>query len=115
MEPVRILIADDHCVLRAGIRALLEDVAGLAIVGEAGNGEEALAGVEAHRPDLLLTDIAMPGMNGLDLANRVSRDFPGVKTIILSMHSDMEYAHMALQAGAMGYLIKNCGTAELRL
>jgi DNA-binding NarL/FixJ family response regulator len=115
MSPIRILIADDHPLLRAGIRALVETIAEVEVVAEAANGQEALAAVEAYRPDLLLTDIAMPVLNGLELAARVSREFPDIKTIILSMHSAEEYVCQALQAGAVGYLPKDSGTAELRL
>jgi DNA-binding NarL/FixJ family response regulator len=114
-SPVRILIADDHTLLRAGIRALLEEIPEVEVVAEAANGGEALAAVEAHRPDVVLTDIAMPVMNGLELAGRLSQEFPGVKTIILSMHSDPEHACLAMQAGAVGYLLKASGTAELKM
>jgi DNA-binding NarL/FixJ family response regulator len=112
---VRILIADDHALLRAGIRALLQDLPGIEVVAEAGNGQDALAAAELHRPDIVLTDIAMPIMNGLELAARLCRDFPGIKTIILSIHAEEEYVSRALQAGAVGYLLKDCGPAELSL
>ena len=115
MTAIRILIADDHTLLRAGIRALLEDLPGVEVVAEAGNGQDALAAAEIHRPDIVLTDIAMPLMNGLELAACLGRDFPGIKTIILSMHSDKEYICRALQAGAVGYLMKDSGAAELGL
>jgi DNA-binding NarL/FixJ family response regulator len=113
MSPIRILIADDHRLLRAGIRALIENFGGVEIIAEASNGQEALAAIAVHRPDLVLTDIAMPVMNGLELTARLVRDFPAIKTIILSMHSDEEHVCRALQAGAMGYLLKDSGTAEL--
>ena len=115
MTPTRVLIADDHTLLRAGIRALLENLAEVTVVAEAGDGEAAFAAAVATRPDVVLTDIAMPGMNGLDLAARVSRELPGVKTIILSMLADEEYVCQALRAGAAGYLLKDSGTAELHL
>jgi DNA-binding NarL/FixJ family response regulator len=115
MIAVRILIADDHTLLRAGIRALLENLPGVEVVAEAGNGRDALAAAEVHRPDIVLTDIAMPMMNGLELTTRLGSDFPGIKTIILSMHSDQEYICRALQAGAVGYLMKDSGAAELSL
>jgi DNA-binding NarL/FixJ family response regulator len=115
MTAVRILIADDHALLRAGIRALLENLPGVVVVAEAGNGQDALAAAEAHRPDIVLTDIAMPLMNGVELTERLRRDFPDIKTMILSMHSDEEYVCRALQAGATAYLLKDSGTAELNL
>ena len=115
MNAIRILIADDHTLLRAGIRALLGTFPGVEVVAEAGNGQDALAAAEIHRPDIVLTDIAMPMMNGLELAALLGRDFPGIKTIILSIHSEEAYVYRALQAGAVGYLMKDSDTAELNL
>jgi DNA-binding NarL/FixJ family response regulator len=115
MNAVRILIADDHTLLRAGLRALLENLPDVEVVAEAGNGREALAAVAAHRPNVVLTDIAMPEINGLELAERLAREFPEIRTIILSMHSQEEYVCRAIQAGAAGYLVKDSGTFELRL
>jgi DNA-binding NarL/FixJ family response regulator len=115
MNAIRILIADDHTLLRAGIRALLGNLPGVEVVAEAGNGQDALAAAEIHRPDIVLTDIAMPMMNGLELAALLGRDFPGIKTIILSIHSEEAYVFRALQAGAVGYLMKDSDTAELSL
>jgi DNA-binding NarL/FixJ family response regulator len=115
MNAIRILIADDHTLLRAGIRALLENLPGVEVVAEAGNGQDALAAAKIHRPDIVLTDIAMPMMNGLELAALLGRDFPGIKTIILSIHSEEGYICRALQAGAVGYLMKDSGAAELSM
>ena len=115
MTTIRVLIADDHTLVRAGIRALLQDLEGVEVVAEAGDGREALALVEAHRPDVLLTDIAMPLMTGLELAGRVVHDFAATKVIILSMHASEEYACRALQVGAAGYLLKDSGIAELEI
>lgn len=95
MEPIRVLIADDHGLVLAGIRALLQGIDGVEVVAQAGDGREALALVEAHRPDVLLTDIAMPQMNGLDLAERVARELPATRVVILSMHATEEYASRA--------------------
>ena len=92
MKPIRVLLADDHTILRAGLRALLGDLPDLEIVGEASSGEEALVLIEALRPDVLLCDISMPGQSGLEVAELVARDFPGTRTIILSMHSEKQYA-----------------------
>ena len=109
MESIRVLVVDDHQLVLAGICALLQGLEGVEVVAEAGDGREALALVEAHRPEILLTDIAMPEMSGLELAERVTRELPATRVVILSMHATEEYANRALQAGAMGYLLKNSG------
>ena len=115
MRTARILIADDHTLVRAGIRALLQGLEGVEVVAEAGDGREAMALAELHRPDVLVTDIAMPHVGGLELAGRVARELPEARVIILSMHANEEYASRALQAGAAGYLLKDSGLAELEL
>jgi DNA-binding NarL/FixJ family response regulator len=115
MKSVRILLADDHTLVRAGIRSLLEELPDVRVVAEAGDGREALALIEAHQPDIALLDIAMPGLNGLDVASRVANDFPFVRVIILSMHATEEYVLRALRAGAAGYLLKDAATPELGL
>lgn len=115
MPPIRIVLADDHTVVRAGIRAMLEGLGGIEIVGEATNGREALALVEQHQPHLLLADISMPEMNGLEATTRVVKEFPNVRVIILSMHTSEEYVWQALRAGATGYLLKDTEAAELDL
>lgn len=113
--PVRVLLAEDHKLVRAGIRALLQTLPGVEVVAEAGNGREALRLAEAHRPDIVFMDIAMSGMNGLEATTRIARDLPGTRVIILSMHASEEYVLQALRAGASGYLLKDAGTAELEL
>ena len=115
MTPIRVLLADDHSLVRAGIRSLLQLLEGIEIVAEAKDGREALRLVEALRPDLVLMDIAMKGMSGLEAAARVIKEFPKVRVIILSMHASEEYVIQALKAGAAGYLLKDSGTAELEL
>ncbi len=115
MDPIRVLLADDHTLLRAGLRSLLEGLKDIEIAGEAADGLQALELVGSTRPDILLTDIVMPGLDGLALTSRVSRDFPATKSIILSMHTEKEYATKALRSGAAGYLIKDSGTSELEL
>jgi DNA-binding NarL/FixJ family response regulator len=115
-KPVKILtvmLADDHTLVRAGIRSLLEKLPAVKVIGEASDGREVLNLVRAHRPDLVLMDIAMPGLNGLEAAERMTRDFPGVRIIILSMHNNEEYVVRALKAGVAGYLLKKAATAEL--
>jgi len=113
MKTIRILIADDHALLRAGLRGLLDGLEGIAVVAEAADGREALEMVGAVRPDILMTDIAMPVLDGLALTRLVARDFPKTRVVILSMYTDEEYADKALRAGAAGYLIKDSGTTEL--
>ena len=110
---LRIVLADDHALVRAGIRALLERLPEVDVVAEAGDGLEALARVHAHRPDVLLIDIAMAGLSGLDAAARVRAECPAVKVVILSMHANEEYVVQALAAGAVGYLLKDAATTEL--
>ena len=113
VKPVRVMLADDHTLVRAGIRALLERLPGVEVVGEAGDGREVLKLVGTQRPDVVLMDIAMPGLNGLEAAARLAKDFPDVRVIILSMHHNEEYVWRALKAGAAGYLLKKAATAEL--
>jgi DNA-binding NarL/FixJ family response regulator len=115
MKPIRILLADDHTLVRAGIRSLLQELPGVHIVAEAGDGHTALALIETHQPDIAMLDIAMPGLNGLEVASRVADDFPFVRVVILSMHATEEYVLRALRAGAVGYLLKDANTAELEM
>ncbi len=112
---IRVLLTEDHTIVRAGIRALLENLEGVEVVGEAGDGREALRLVETHHPDIVLMDIAMSGLNGLEATMRMSKEFPDVHVIILSMHASEEYVLQALRAGASGYILKDAGTAELEL
>ena len=113
IKPIRVILADDHTLVRAGIRALLEKLPGVEVVGEAGDGREVLNLVKLHRPDVVLMDITMPGLNGLEAAARMAKEFPDVRVIILSMHDNEEYVWRALKAGAAGYLLKKAATAEL--
>ncbi|HEX4646999.1 MAG TPA: response regulator transcription factor [Verrucomicrobiae bacterium] len=115
MNRVRILLADDHTLMRAGIRSLLEKIPGVEVVGEAADGREALALVRAQLPNLVLMDIAMSGLNGLEATARVVKEFPQVRVIILSMHANEEYVVQTLRTGASGYLLKDAATAELEL
>ncbi|MCL4562037.1 MAG: response regulator transcription factor [Chloroflexi bacterium] len=115
MSTLRVLLADDHTLVRAGIRSLLESLPGIQVVAEASNGREALQLIEIHHPDVVLMDIAMSELNGLEATERVVRDFPDVRVIILSMHANEEYVWQALRAGAAGYLLKDAGTVELEL
>jgi DNA-binding NarL/FixJ family response regulator len=115
MKPIRVVLADDHTLLRAGIRALLEEMEGIEVVAEAADGREALRMIEVHRPDIILTDIAMPVVGGLELAAQVSKEHPHTRVIILSMHKDKEYVRRAMIGGASGYLLKDSDTEELGL
>jgi DNA-binding NarL/FixJ family response regulator len=115
MKPIRMMLAEDHTLVRAGIRALLQNLEEVEVVAEAGDGREALRLVEIHEPDVVLMDIAMAGLNGLEATARISKTFPNVRVIILSMHANEEYVLQALRAGAVGYLLKDAGTAELEL
>ena len=91
MGAIRVVLADDHAVVRRGVRSLLEE-ADIEVVAEAADGQQALAAVATHAPDVLMTDLAMPGMSGLDLAERVASDFPLTRVLILSMHREKSYA-----------------------
>jgi DNA-binding NarL/FixJ family response regulator len=110
---VRVLLADDHPIVRAGIRNELERQPSVQVVGEANDGREALELVRTHRPDVVFMDISMPGLNGLEATARMTQEFPQVRVIILSRHENEEYYWQALRAGASGYLLKKAAVAEL--
>jgi DNA-binding NarL/FixJ family response regulator len=115
MNATRVLLADDHVLVRAGIRTLLEKIPNVKVIGEAASGREALEMVKTTLPNLVLMDIAMADLNGLDALSRISKDFPDVKVIILSAHANEEYVIRALRSGAAGYMLKDAATAELEL
>lgn len=115
MAPIRVLLADDHELVRAGLRALLERIANLSVVGEAADGREALRQIETLAPDVVLMDVMMPELNGLDATARASSQFPNTRILILSMNSGQEFIMQALQSGAAGYLLKNINPTELEL
>jgi DNA-binding NarL/FixJ family response regulator len=110
---IRIVLVDDHRLVRAGIRALLEKTPQGEVVGEAADGREAFALIEKQRPDIVLIDIAMPGLNGLDAVDRIKKEWPETKVIILSMHANEEYVVRALRSDVSGYLIKDAAVDEL--
>lgn len=113
MSALRVLIADDHALVRSGIRLLVESLDGLEVVAEAGDGLETLELVRSHRPDVLLLDLTLPGLNGLAVLDRL-RSVPGApQVIVLSMHSGPEYVARALNSGAAGYLVKDSAFDEL--
>jgi len=115
MKTFRILLVDDHALVRAGIGELVQKLPGVEVIGEASNGRQALEIIEAQTPDLVLLDIGMKELNGLDVAERITRDHPGVKALILSMHANEEYVLRALRAGACGYMLKDSAITELKL
>jgi DNA-binding NarL/FixJ family response regulator len=110
---MRVLLADDHHLVRAGIRALLESLPDVEIVAEAGDGQQALLALTRTKPDIALIDISMPGLNGLELASRASREVPETRVVILSVHGDASHVAQALRAGAKGYLVKDAAADEL--
>lgn len=113
MKQIRVLLADEHTLERSGIRALLEKVPEVETVAEAGDGREALRLIKLHQPDVALIDIALPKLNGVEVAARVGKDFPGVRVIILSTYASEEYVWQALRSNAVGYLLKSAEAADL--
>jgi DNA-binding NarL/FixJ family response regulator len=113
MPKIRVVLADDHKLFRAGIRSLLQTRGDMEVVAEAADGREALRLVEAHSPDVVLLDLIMPGLNGFDTAARMARAFPRSRVIVLSMSADEDSVLKALRAGAVGYLVKTADPAEL--
>jgi DNA-binding NarL/FixJ family response regulator len=111
----RVLLADDHALVRAGIRALLESMEGVTVVAEAGNGGEVLELARTYRPDIVLLDISMPGLGGLEASVQLKQELPGVRVVMLSMHANEEYVLQALRAGAAGYMLKDSATGELEI
>lgn len=112
-QPVKLMLADDHTLVRAGIRALLEKMPGVTVVAEANDGREVFDLVRQHEPQVILMDISMPGLNGLEATARVVKDYPKIRVIILSRHDNEEYFWQAIKSGAAGYLLKKAATAEL--
>jgi DNA-binding NarL/FixJ family response regulator len=115
MNALRVVLADDHALVRAGIRALLEKLPGIEVVGEADNGRQALELIKKTSPNLILLDISMAELGGLEALPRIVRDFPGVKVLILSGHANEEYVLRALRCGATGYMLKEAAAEELGL
>jgi two-component system response regulator NreC len=113
MNKIRILLVDDHAILREGIRALLENEPDMAVIGEAEDGRTAVRLVCQLKPDVVLMDIALPLLNGLEATRQIKHDCPGVKVLILTMHENDEYIHQALANGAMGYILKDATAREL--
>jgi len=112
---VRVLLADDHTLVRAGLRKLLESMPNYEVVGEVGDGLALLAMAEKLQPGLVLMDIAMPGLNGIEATARLVKAWPGIRVLILSMHQNEEYVRQALRHGAVAYLLKDAAPMELEL
>jgi DNA-binding NarL/FixJ family response regulator len=113
LTTVRVLLADDHTLVRAGLRKLLESIPGMEVVGEAGDGLQLLDMVEKLQPQVVLMDIAMPGLNGLEATGRLIKSWPSIRVLILSMHQNAEYVRQALRQGAVAYLLKDAAPLEL--
>jgi DNA-binding NarL/FixJ family response regulator len=115
VNPVRVLLADDHTLVRAGLRKLLESLPNIEVVGEASDGLALLELAARMQPQLILMDIAMPGLNGLEATGRITKSWPDMRVLILSMHQNSEYIRQALRQGAVAYLLKDSAPMELEL
>jgi len=115
MAKIRLILVDDHSLVRASLKSLLDEFAEVEVVGEAGDGREALDRIAQHRPDQILMDISMPGLNGVEATRRIVNEHPEVRVIVLSMHGDEEHVLRALRAGASGYVLKGSAPRELEL
>ncbi len=113
MKKTRILIADDHSVVRSGLRLLLQSSPDFAVVAEAADGEEAIMLVDKHKPDVVIMDISMPRLNGIEATSIMKQAHPEMKVIILTVHEDEEYVYQMLRAGASGYVLKSAGKKEI--
>jgi DNA-binding NarL/FixJ family response regulator len=112
-DPIRVLLADDHTIVRQGLSALLGGHAGIEIVGEAEDGREAVAAALRLKPHVVVMDLGMPGLNGVDATRQIRRDLPETYVVILSMHGGEEHVRPAIRAGASGYLVKGSGLSDL--
>lgn len=108
-----LFLVDDHVILREGLKALFADLPDIEIIGEANNGREALDCVAKFQPDVVLMDISMPGLNGIEATYQIRRCFPKIKVVILSMHEHKEFIFQALRAGAVGYVLKHSNASDL--
>jgi len=114
MTAIRVLLADDHAIVRQGLRSLLEEEPDLLVVGEAKDGREAIQLADKTRPDIIVMDISMSELGGLEATRQIARQFPAIQVVILSIHTEGSYVYAALRAGAKGYVLKSCAYAELQ-
>ncbi len=110
---LRLLLADDHPIFRAGVRSLLDEQPDMEIVAEAEDGVGAVEAARKHKPDVVVTDVSMPGMTGLEATRRITTEAPGIKVLCLSMHTDSRFVKAAFRSGARGYLLKECALEAL--
>ena len=115
MSAIRVLLADDHALVLAGIRALVEELGDTQIVAEANNGRDAVALARQHKPDLVIMDISMKELNGIEATGQIMADVPSTKVLILSMHTTEDFVHRAIKAGAAGYLVKDSAPLDLKM
>lgn len=115
MNAIRVLLVDDHQLVRAGFRGLLHNLREVEVIGEASNGREALHQARSLQPDIVLMDIAMKELNGLEATAKLTQECPGIRVIILSMYADKEYVLKAMRVGAVGYLLKDADLVQLEL
>jgi len=113
MTPIRVLLADDHTLIRAGLRMVVTSQPDLTVIGEANDGREAVAMAEKLKPDVVVMDIGMPSLNGIEACRQINDSLPHTRVVMLSMHSDEGYVLRALKAGAKGYLLKDSAEADL--
>ena len=115
MSNIRVLLADDHALVLAGIRALVEELGGTQIVAEANNGRDAVALAKQHKPDLVIMDISMQELNGIEATAQIMAEVPATKVLILSMHTTEDFVRRAIKAGAVGYLVKDSAPLDLKM
>jgi DNA-binding NarL/FixJ family response regulator len=115
MSTIRVLLAEDHLLVRASLRSLLESVAGVEVVAEADDGRQAIEKATEYKPDIVLMDISMPGMNGMEATRQIAKALPEVKVVVLSMHTNEDFVLQALRAGASGYVLKGSPPQELEM
>ena len=113
MSQIRLLLADDHAILRAGLRMLLEAQPDMTVVAEASDGEEAVRRAHATHPDVAVVDLTMPGLSGVETLQRLHRELPATRLLVLTMHDDPGYARVTQAAGAAGHVVKDSESAEL--
>lgn len=113
MKDLRVFLADDHTIVRNGLRLLIDSQADMEVVGEAADGKSAVSGIQASQPDVAVLDISMPGLGGAEAAERIRRDCPSVRVLVLSAHEEVAYVRQLLAAGAAGYVIKRAAAEDL--